>query len=80
MPEVNMDSAKLAEIALSLCSSAPHDFGGIVFKNASETHTSHIRSLFKSGNKCNSPSTFLHTKGSYRWDRCYLYHVEWETC
>ena len=49
MPEVNMDSAKLAEIALSLCSSAPHDFGGIVFKNASETHTSHIRSLFKSG-------------------------------
>ena len=44
-----MDSAKLAEIALSLCSSAPHDFGGIVFKNASETHTSHIRSLFKSG-------------------------------
>ncbi|GIR43536.1 MAG: hypothetical protein CM15mP54_03900 [Paracoccaceae bacterium] len=49
MPEVNMDSAKLAEIALSLCSSAPHDFGGIVFKNASETHTSHIRNLFKSG-------------------------------
>ena len=49
MPEVNMDSAKLAEIALSLCSFAPHDFGGIVFKNASETHTSHIRNLFKSG-------------------------------
>ena len=48
MPEVNMDSAKLAEIALSLCSFAPHDFGGIVFKNASETHTSHIRNLFKS--------------------------------
>ena len=35
MPEVNMDSAKLAETALSLCSSAPHDFGGIVFKNCS---------------------------------------------
>ena len=49
MPEINMDSAKLAEIALSLCSFAPHDFGGIVFKNASETHTSHIRNLFKSG-------------------------------
>ena len=49
MPEVNMDSAKLAETALSLCSTAPHDFGGIVFKNASETHTSHIRNLFKSG-------------------------------
>ena len=45
MPEVNMDSAKLAEIALSLCSSAPHDFGGIVFKNASETHTSHIKPI-----------------------------------
>ena len=36
-----MNSAELAETALNLCSMAPHTFGGIVFKNASEAHISH---------------------------------------
>jgi len=48
MPEGYMDIAKLTETALNLCSSAPHTFGGIVFKNASEAHMSHLRSLFRS--------------------------------
>ncbi|MBL6840331.1 MAG: VWA domain-containing protein [Rhodobacteraceae bacterium] len=48
MPEVYMNSAELAETALNLCSMAPHTFGGIVFKNASEAHISHLRGLFRS--------------------------------
>ena len=43
-----MDISKLTETALNLCSSAPQAFGGIVFKNASEAHMSHLRGLFKS--------------------------------
>lgn len=43
-----MNSAELAETALNLCSMAPHTFGGIVFKNASEAHISHLRGLFSS--------------------------------
>ena len=43
-----MDISKLTETALNLCSSAPQAFGGIVFKNASEAHMSHLRSLFRS--------------------------------
>ena len=43
-----MDISKLTEIALNLCSSAPQAFGGIVFKNASEAHMSHLRGLFRS--------------------------------
>lgn len=43
-----MNSAELAETALNLCSMAPHTFGGIVFKNASEAHISHLRGLFRS--------------------------------
>ena len=43
-----MDISKLTEIALNLCSAAPQAFGGIVFKNASEAHMSHLRSLFRS--------------------------------
>ncbi len=48
MPENFMDISKLTETALNLCSSAPQAFGGIVFKNASEAHMSHLRGLFKS--------------------------------
>ena len=48
MPEDYMDISKLTEIALNLCSSAPQAFGGIVFKNASEAHMSHLRGLFRS--------------------------------
>jgi magnesium chelatase subunit D len=48
MPEDYMDISKLTETALNLCSSAPQAFGGIVFKNASEAHMSHLRGLFKS--------------------------------
>ena len=48
MPEDYMDISKLTETALNLCSSAPQAFGGIVFKNASEAHMSHLRSLFRS--------------------------------
>ena len=48
MPENFMDISKLTETALNLCSSAPQAFGGIVFKNASEAHMSHLRNLFKS--------------------------------
>ena len=48
MPEDYMDISKLTEIALNLCSAAPQAFGGIVFKNASEAHMSHLRGLFRS--------------------------------